>query len=725
MKQVAQNYKTGALEVIDVPVPMCRPGGVLVRSLYSLISTGTEVMKVTEAQLSLVGKARARPDQVRKVIDTVTQNGVRAAYAKAMTQLDSYTPLGYSACGVVVDVGEGAEELALGQVVACAGNEFALHADVNWVPRNLCVPVPQGVDPRLASFATVGAIAMHGVRRADLQLGEITCVVGLGLVGQLTVQLLAATGALVVGVDVVAERCRLAEKGGAVACDTPTDEGVRRIEATIRELTATLGADAIILTAGGQSNGPVELAARLARDRARVIDVGKLKLDLPWNAYYEKELDLRFSRSYGPGRYDPSYELDGVDYPIGYVRWTERRNVVCFLDLLARGRLAVDLLVAETYPLDSASEVYARLRSGQADGIGYLFEYAQPEGEPLRGDRPVGGAAPRRSASPRAPRSRGTLKVGFIGAGNYASSMLLPILRDRTDVELACVVTSSSLGAANAQRRFGFAEASTDVDRLLADDDLDAVFIVTRHHSHASLVCRALEAGKATFVEKPLALRDEELARVLDVAEETGNDRLMVGFNRRFAPLLNQLRARFGRDTEGAVVHYLVNAGTLGPTSWYKDAALEGSRFVGEGGHFLDTVGWWLGARPVAVDARAALGREGVHVTVRYDEGSLASIDYVTQGNPRSPKETIEISACGKSARFENFRRATLWRGRRRATLRTWGSPDKGQRAALDAFVTSVKTGASMPIDLSSLETTTRATLAVEASLISGRAVTL
>src|SRR6185437_234530 len=326
MKQVAQNYKSGELAVLDVPAPACKPGGVLVRSLYSLISTGTEMMKVSEARMSLLGKARARPDQVRKMVDSVAQQGAVATYKKAMSRLDSYTPLGYSLCGVVVEVGVGAEQFSVGQMVAAAGNEFALHAELNWVPTNLCVPVPDGVAAEHAAFATVGAIAMQGVRRAEVALGETACVIGLGLIGQLVVRLLVASGVQVVGLDVVAARCRAAEKAGAVACAAPDEAGLSEIEQVLLSRTGGLGADHILLAAGGDSNGPVEVAARLARDRARVVDIGKTRLDLPWNSYYEKELDVRFSRSYGPGRYDDRYELEGVDYPAGYVRWTERRN---------------------------------------------------------------------------------------------------------------------------------------------------------------------------------------------------------------------------------------------------------------------------------------------------------------------------------------------------------------------------------------------------------------
>src|SRR5580692_5867936 len=370
MKQIAQNYKSGELSVLDVPAPTCRPGGVLVRSLFSLISTGTEMMKVTEASMSMVGMARARPDQVKKVIDQVQQQGLVSTYKKVMNKLDSYTPLGYSLCGVVTEVGVGAEEFKVGQLVACAGNEQALHAEYNWVPVNLCAKVPHGVLPEHAAFATVASIALHGVRRSEVQLGETAAVIGLGLIGQIVVRLLAAAGVRSIGVDPVPDRCRLAEKGGAVACGSPDElDGAL---AELARITSGRGADHVFLSAGGTSNGPVELAVKLARDRARIVDIGKMKLDLPWNAYYEKELDLRFSRSYGPGRYDTSYELDGIDYPVGYVRWTERRNLACFLDLIAGGDIEVQSLVSGVFPLDNASSVYSDLASGALSAVGVL-----------------------------------------------------------------------------------------------------------------------------------------------------------------------------------------------------------------------------------------------------------------------------------------------------------------------------------------------------------------
>ncbi len=729
MKQVAQNYRSGELVVLDVPAPACKPGGVLVRSLHSLISTGTEMMKVTEARMSLIGKARARPDQVRKLVDSVAQQGAVATYKKAMNRLDSYTPLGYSLCGVVVEVGAGAEEFSVGDLVAAAGNEFALHAEVNWVPTNLCVPVPDGVASEHAAFATVGAIAMQGVRRAEVQLGETACVVGLGLVGQLVVRLLVAAGVRVVGVDTVEARCRMAEKAGALACAGPDTEGAAQVEQVLLTATGGLGADHVFLAAGGHSNGPVELAARLARDRARVVDIGKTRLDLPWNDYYEKELDVRFSRSYGPGRYDDRYELEGVDYPAGYVRWTERRNLGCFLDLLAGGAVDVTDLVSGVHPITDATSVYEQLRTGDLKGVGFLLEYPQP---PAAAHGPAGpgaartlSGAPRQPARPHPQSGRSTVRVGFIGAGNYAGSMLLPHLAKHPDVELATVATTRSLSAVNAQRKFGFGTVTTDADVVLDDPSVDAVFVVTRHHSHADFVCKALERGKAVFVEKPLALTDEQLRRVVETVARTGNDRLMVGFNRRFAPMFVDLRRRFGAASGPVSARYLVNAGRLEAGSWYLNEELEGSRFLGEGGHFIDTLSAWVGHAPVEVHARETPDGADLHATLRFADGSLGTITYATGGDSRFPKETFDVSGGGRNARLDNFTRSTVWARNGKSVKRSRGGQDKGQAAQLAQFVDAIRTGSPMPIDLDSLVATTGATIATAASLVSGTTVTL
>jgi predicted dehydrogenase/threonine dehydrogenase-like Zn-dependent dehydrogenase len=724
MKQIAQNYKSGELIVLDAPVPACRPGGVLVQSLFSLISTGTEMMKVHEAKLSMVGKARARPDQVRKVLDTVSQQGAMATYKKVMNKLDSYTPLGYSLCGVVIEVGPGAEEFKVGQLVAAAGNEYALHAEYNWIPVNLCAAVPRGVAPDHAAFSTVGAIAMQGVRRAEPQLGETSLVIGLGLIGQLVVRLLVAAGIRVVGLDMIEARCRLAEQAGAVLCAAPDDEGLAAVAASLGEITSDRGADHVFLAAGGSSNAPVETAAKLARDRARVVDIGKTKLDLPWNAYYDKELDVRFSRSYGPGRYDDRYELEGIDYPAGYVRWTERRNLECFLDLLARKDLEVETLVSGTFPMHDAVSVYADLSSGALRAVGVLLSYPapDPDSQPRQAASLVRASVPaapgRASKVPNGPFSK-RLAIGFIGAGNYASSMLLPHLAQLPNAQLTHVATTKSLSAVNAQRRFGFTTASTSASAVLEDESLDVIFVVTRHATHADLVCQALETGKAVFVEKPLALTGEELDRITEVIAKTGNDRLMVGFNRRFAPMLAKMKADFGPAGCGAVTRYLVNAGPLAADSWYRDEG-EGSRFTGEGGHFLDTLSWWADSLPEEVYAVGGADSDDVQVTVRFGNGASSVVSYLTGGNVRFPKETLDVTGGGRSARLDNFRKATVWVGRGHDTIRAHGGQDKGQRTQVTRFVEACLAGGAMPIPLESLVATTKATIAVRDSLLSG-----
>ena len=478
-----------------------------------------------------------------------------------------------------------------------------------------------------------------------------------------------------------------------------------RSSASLDEISGGRGADHIFLAAGGSSNGPVEIAARLARDRARVVDIGKTRLDLPWNAYYDKELDVRFSRSYGPGRYDERYELEGIDYPIGYVRWTERRNLECFLDLIARKEIEVETLVSGVFPLENASTVYADLASGSLKAVGVLLEYPATPATARRGRRPAMvrasiGAAPRGA-------SDGRLAIGFIGAGNYASSMLLPNLARLDKAYLAHVATTRSLSAVNAQRRFGFTMASTERRRRLRGRDPGRDL----HRDPSSFARGAgrpgARDGQGRLRGKALALTRDELDRVVEAIAKTGNDRLMVGFNRRFAPLLTQMRSQFGLAGSSSATRYLVNAGPLAADSWYGNDALEGSRFAGEGGHFIDTLSWWAGSLPEEVYAVKGPEKDDVQVSLRFQNGSSGTITYVTAGNPRYPKETLDVAAGGRSARLDNFRKAMVWSGRRQSTTRPRGGQDKGQRAELTQFVEALLTGAPMPIPVESLVATT------------------
>ena len=714
MKQVAQNYKTGRIGLEEVAVPALKPGGVLVRMHYSVISAGTEGMKVREGKMSYLGKARARPDKLKQVFDSLQQQGLLATYRKVMNKLDTLTPLGYSGAGEVVEVGSDASGFYVGQRVACGGAGYCNHAEYNFIPSNLAVPVPDNVSLKYAAFATVGAIALQGFRRAQPQLGETACVIGLGLLGQLLVQILTAAGVRTVGVDLKPQRCELAVRSGAYAALQPEDPA---LQSTVAHLTDGFGVDVVFIAAGGSSNVPVELAAQLARDRARVVDIGKTRLDLPLNEYYLKELDVRFSRSYGPGRYDPQYEERGIDYPIGYVRWTERRNMAAFLDLLASGRINLDPIVSAVRPFTEAEQVYEEIATGKSEALGTVFEYDVSSPPAMRIALPLARASVHRSTHDR-------VRLGVIGAGNYASSMLLPHLQQDERVILSAVATTSSLTGENARRKFGFLRATTNYAELLADEEIDAVLIATRHSSHARIVCEALRAGKAVFVEKPLALSIEQLEEVERTIAECGNDRLMVGFNRRFSPMVRAIEGRTHRLATPLVLHYRVHAGQLEPGSWYLDSS-EGSRFVGEAGHFFDVMSYLAGSRPIRVFAMTLLPRiqiaddhENIAATVQYENGSVGNLLYLTQGGAKVPKELLEVFGGGTTARLENFEE--LWffdsRHRNRAHL----PRGKGQAEELSAFLDAVRSGGAMPIPLESLFDTTASTLAALESIHRG-----
>jgi predicted dehydrogenase/threonine dehydrogenase-like Zn-dependent dehydrogenase len=707
MRQVTQNYKSGRIRVDEVGRPACPRGGVVARTAYSVISAGTEGMKVREGRMSLLSKAMARPDQVKKVLKTLRQQGPIATFDKVMNRLDSLTPLGYSLAGVVEEVGADAGEFRRGQRVACGGAECAFHAELVAAPRNLVVPVPDGVSLRHAAFATVGAIALHGYRRAEMQLGETAGVIGLGLLGQILVRILRGAGVKVVGVDVDSARCELAAGAGGT-CFTPEDPALR----SAAEGLPGGGVDCVFITAGGSSNGPAELTVEIARDRARVVDIGKTRLDLPWNDYYMKELELRFSRSYGPGRYDPVYEQKGVDYPAGYVRWTERRNMSAFLALLAEGRVDLEPIITDVRGIDEAEDVYEAIARGEG-GLGMLFQY------PEAAESPAPLAVAVKARPPRPPSGR--VRLGFIGAGNYASTMLLPHLTRLDGVQLVEVATRTGLSGANVQRRFPFGRTSTDVPGLLAADDIDAVLIATRHSTHPPLVADALRTGRPVFVEKPLAIDRQGLERVRQALAESGNDRLQVGFNRRFAPLVRELAAVFRPRSSPLFMSYRVHAGRLESGSWYLDPA-EGTRFTGEGGHFLDVFAYLTGSRPVTVSAAALRSsaatdddRDNLAVTVAYQDGSVGNLLYLTRGGSRVPKEELEVFADGKTAQLRNFARLEVYEGdgRRARSARL----DKGQPAEMAAFVEAVRSGGPMPIPIDSLFDTTLATLAADESL--------
>jgi predicted dehydrogenase/threonine dehydrogenase-like Zn-dependent dehydrogenase len=732
MRQILQNYKTGELRLTEVPRPALRAGGVLVATRASLISAGTEKMKVEVARKSLLGKALERPDQVAKVVESVRQQGLLPTWEKVMNKLDTPTPLGYSSAGVVLEAGREAPEFAAGDRVACAGAGYAVHADVAFVPRNLVVPLRPDTPFEHAAFTTLGAIALQGVRQGDIRLGEDVVVIGLGLVGLLTVQILRQSGARVIGVEIDPAKADLARRLGCERVVLGSDAEVREV---ILQATGGRGADAVLVTAASSSSGPVVLAGEVCRDRGRVVVVGITRMDLPHRAYYDKELSLVLSRSYGPGRYDPSYEERGVDYPLGYVRWTERRNMAEFLRLVEEGRVEVEPLISHRFPFAQAESAYGLITGKPTEPyLGIVLVYPEEASPAMRVNLAGPGAGNGRPVPPRRTRAGEPLGIGFLGAGNFATSMLLPHLRGRKDARLTGVVTASGLTARGAAEKFGFAFCASDVDEVLNDPGTDAVFVVTRHHLHATLAERALRAGKAVFVEKPLATTGEELDRVAaaarDVAAATGRPApLLVGFNRRFAPLSKGLREHFPPGEGPLLVHYRVNAGYLGRDSWYQDPAEGGGRILGEVCHFLDYVTFLAGAPIRRVHATGLRDERGhfrpddnLSVTVSCADGTVGSVLYAACGDAAMPKERVEVLGRGRSAVLDNYQALTTWAGNRRRLTRAL-SPDKGHAAQVDLWVRTLAAEAPPPIAWDALLNVSRATLATIESLSSGQPV--
>ena len=716
MKQLIQDFKTGQLRIVDVPSPALQPGCVLVRNSFSLVSAGTERSTVTTAQKSLLGKARARPDLVRKVWDSVKREGFASAAKKVQTRLDTWKQLGYSSAGVVTGVGEGVSDLKNGDRVACAGQDVASHAEIICVPRNLGVKIPNGVEFGQAAFTTLGAIAMQGVRQAKVELGETVVVIGLGLVGQLTVQILKAAGARVLGIDVNPDATKLAAQCGA---DAVAARGKDDPVSIAKALTSGHGVDAVLITASTSSNDPVELAAQLCRDRARVIMVGVTGMNIPRAPYFEKELSFSLSRSYGPGRYDPDYEQRGIDYPFGYVRWTENRNMSAFLDLIAQKKINLLPLITHQFPIDRAVDAYDLITGKKQEKfLGVLIQY--DGGEPAK-------AAPHTHKHPAPSAQHSAFRLGVIGAGNYAQASLLPHLKKMKQVSFATVCTTSGVSAQKAKEKFGFASATTNPKDVLEDKSINSVLIATRHNSHAELAAAALRAGKYVFVEKPLALNAEQLDLVASAVNQCG-EKLQVGFNRRFAPLTHEALRRKG--TGPWVMHYRVNAGPIPATSWIQDPKIGGGRIVGEVCHFVDFFQALVGAKPSRVFAECLgspskdiVATDNVHVTIRYADGSVGLITYTSTGDPSFPKERCEIFGNGTVMVLDDFRSLTISKDGKTQTKH--GTQNKGQAGEMNGFVKTVASNGAMPIPWQQLEDTTRVTFGILESLRTGKPATL
>ena len=712
MKQLLQNLRTGEATVADVPVPMVQPGRVLVRTAASLISAGTERALAELGQKGLLGKARERPELIGKVWEKVKTEGLAQAIENVRDKLDQSHAVGYSASGIVIETAKDVSEFRSGDRVACAGTDYASHAEVISVPKNLCVRLPDGLSFEEGAFGTVGAIALQGVRLAEPTLGESVVVIGLGLIGQLTLQLLKANGCRVFGIDTDESRIELARACGADSGSMP-DEAREKVLAWSRGQ----GADACIIAAATASDQPVELAGEISRLKGRVVAVGMVGMNVPRNVYYRRELTLKVSMSYGPGRHDPDYEERGHDYPLAYVRWTEGRNIEAFHDQLAAKSVNVKRLITHRFPIEEAQHAY-QLLSGKTKEkyLGVVLSYDT--------EREVSRRVENRLVAGKT--GAGRVRIGLIGAGGYAQKVLLPNFKAE-GVEFSSIASATGVSARDAGTKYGFARFLSDSQSVIDDVETNLIVIATRHGSHAELAKLALEQGNHVFVEKPLALSDAELDAVLEAALRS-EGQLMVGFNRRFSPLALTAKGTFANRQSPLSIVYRVNAGRIPHDHWIHDPIEGGGRIIGEVCHFVDLMQFITGSAPETVYAesvgnvRGEYAEDSVLITLQFADGSRGVIAYLADGDSALPKEYIEIFGEGKTFVIEDFRAARLYAGGRekRERLR---QQDKGQAEETRVACAVVAEGKPAPITLQELEATTRATFRIKDSLRTGRQV--
>jgi predicted dehydrogenase/threonine dehydrogenase-like Zn-dependent dehydrogenase len=676
----------------------------LIGTVSSLVSVGTERYVVELARMSLVGKARERPDHVRRVLEKVRNEGLFSTLTQVMAKLDEPMPLGYSSAGVVLECGRGVQEFKPGDRVATAGP----HAGIVSVSRNLCARIPDGVTFEQAAYTSVAAIGLEGVRLTKVSLGERVLVIGLGLIGQICVCLLKAQGCRVFGTDLDEKKLELARALGAdaVALGSPLS--------AVKAFTGQYGVDAALITAATESNGPIELAAEACRPKGRIVLVGVAGLNLPRPPFFAKELEFTVSSSLGPGRNDPTYEEKGIDYPIGHARWTAQRNMQAVLEVIAAGRLPVEKLTTHRLPIEQAERAYDLITSQREPVCGIILEY------------PPAPAKPVRKLSLRVSSRQGGLGVSVIGAGNFARLIMLPMLGRLEGVSWRGLCTAKGLNAEQSGRKAGFAFATTEANELLADRDTQAIIIATRHDLHAELVVQALRAGKKVFVEKPLCIKPAELSAIAQCIHELGEScpLLMVGFNRRFAPATARMREAF-KGTGPLAINFRFSPGPIPPNAWPQDEDVGGGRIVGEACHAIDTCVALVGSVPTRVFAES-VGRiqgldtsdDSVCITLRHHDGSISSISYQARGDKAFPSERIEIFGGGQVGVIDAWDRCELWKGGRARRFR--GGKDKGHRSELHAFLEAACNGGEWPISWEQLYGVTWASLLAVQSLREG-----
>jgi polar amino acid transport system substrate-binding protein len=717
MLQLTQKLKNGDMQVLDVPLPQAAPGSILVRNHFSLISSGTEGSTVKTARTSLIGKAKERPQQVKQVLDTLRSQGITQTYRAVMKKLDAYSPLGYSTAGEVIGVGAEVAGFAVGDLVACGGLTAA-HAEVACVQVKLCVRLRSGADLRQAAYNTLGAIAMQGVRQADLRIGETCAIIGMGLLGQLTGLILRAGGIRVVAVDIDPYMVTIAGERCADLALWRNDIGV---SGRIAQFTDGLGCDAVIITAATGSLDPVNFAGEIARKRGTVVIVGAVPTGFDRDPhYYRKELQLKMSCSYGPGRYDPAYEDKGIDYPAAYVRWTENRNMQAFQELISSAKIDVSYLTTHLYKLVEAPAAYDLLMEKSKPYLGILLQYDV--------ERPV-IATPLsvKSAAQTTVTGPGRVVLGFIGAGSYAQSHLLPNISVGQDVVLKGVMTSTPTGSRSVADRYGFQFCTCTAADIVADGQINTVFIASRHDSHAGYVLQALRAGKNVFVEKPLCLCEDELDAISEAWQAAqGAAQMMVGFNRRFAPLAQQLKKEFGSGP--LAMTYRVNAGAIPACSWIQDPQVGGGRIIGEVCHFIDFLVFLNGSLPVTVNASAMQAAadllDTVTISLTFANGSIGTIAYFANGDKGLPKERVEVFGNGAVGILDDFRTLTIHSAGKKKEKKLLVQ-DKGQKEGVIQFIESIRIGSTTLIPFAEIHATTLATFRVLESIRFGQSFRL
>lgn len=707
MKQLIQDFKNGELRIEEVPAPLLREGFILVKNAFSLISTGTEKSTIDTAKLSLLEKAKKRPDLVKQVIENLKREGLFSTLNKVNMRLELPKALGYSCCGTIIDSAAFGEKFKKGDRVACAGQGYASHAEIVSVPQNLVAKIPDNVSLEEASFSTMGAIALQGVRQADIKIGENICVIGLGLIGQLTCQILKAGGCSVCGIDISDFAIETAKNLGI---DAAINRNSRSLYAYLDEFTKGNGFDKVIITASTTSNDPVILSTEILRKKGVIVIVGNVAMDIPREPYfYKKELELKISTSYGPGRYDPLYEEAGVDYPYAYVRFTENRNLKSFLELLSKGSLKVKPLISRIFCFHDVLKAYQFILDKKENFIAVLLKFDGAEKEKLARTIPLNF------------QQKENINIGFIGAGNFAKSYLLPNLR-RKGISFDTVVTAGGINSAHVARKFGFNAASTDAKAILENNAINTVFIATQHDTHAKYVIEALKNKKNIFVEKPLALDIDELKEI--VKSYQGESKLMVGYNRRFASISRLIKQKIALIRVPQVMNFRINAGYIPNDHWIQDPVKGGGRIIGEVCHFVDLMSYFANSNPrrvfassISSDSNKWKNEDNISVSIEFADGSLGSIVYTAMGPKNIDKEYLEVFSAGNYFRINDFREAVFSVNGKIKRLKNSG---KGHKEEIAEFISCLKNSQKSPIDFDSLIYTCLTTLKIQQSLKEG-----